>query len=220
MVRSKSSDFGVGVAAKFCHSFARFGGKPSDLNKVAQSDILAKLLIALARDQVVVALPTVFKIDRQTPFDVRRVWADRSFPLEVFSEDPRCSNLNEVDVSRVRLMDTLRAGETFVSWEERFGRHATADYIPLGLNALGFFLENPHFIPNRWLPHQGGPNIIFFDGTLLVNSRGTDRRKCVCGMSWDTEEKAWVSHCFDEVEWKMDPQMWTKSYPSAVLVPA
>ena len=147
---------------------------------------------------------SIIKIDRAHPFDpVNFLGGDWS----IAEEDERSLALTEVDLTKVRLETTLRAGETSVKGEERLKRLKKAGYIRLDAKVFRAFWEDKALIPEEWKQKTNG-NVtrIYFDGTVLRDPRG-DRD--VLSLYWRDGQWLWSAYWLG--------RGWSALSPSAVL---
>lgn len=133
----------------------------------------------------------IITIDRTNPFDLTpflglgsSIWKgpiDGDGLSGDEEQGKRSLALTEVDVSRIRLVTTLKEGEIRVGGEERIRRLKNSGYIRLDAKLFQFFLEHKECIPEEWKERVNG-NVLYihFDGTVFRDSNGDRRVECLC----------------------------------------
>ncbi len=154
--------------------------------------------------RVIVGEPKVIPIDRTSAFDpvafIGEGWS-------IVEEDERSLALGEVDLTKVNFETMLKERESSVVGEEKLKRLKDAGHIRLDAKVFQTLWENQHLIPASWKePTNGNTTYVFFDGTILRNSRGS---RCVLCLYWDDGEWDWRYGWLDD--------KWDARYPSAVL---
>lgn len=125
----------------------------------------------------------------------------------IVEEDERSLALTEVDLTKVSFETSLADGEKSVVGEEKLKRLISSGDIRLDAKVFQTLWENQHLIPASWKePTNGNTTYVFFDGTIIRNSRG---HRCVLCLFW--VDGGWRWHCgwlgFE----------WDACRPSAVL---
>ena len=106
-------------------------------------------------------------------------------------------------------MTTLRDKETSVKGEEKLRRLKEGGDIRLDAKIFQTLWENQALIPERWKEKtNGNTTFIYFDGTVLQNSRGN---RYVLYLYWLADYEHWNWN----VNW-LDHD-WNVNNPSAVL---
>jgi hypothetical protein len=130
-----------------------------------------------------VVMGTILRINRRKPFD------PVSFPglgegWKIAEQDAQSLAITEVDISKISLETTLKEGETSVGGEEKQKRLKSAKHVRLDAAVFQAFWENQGMIPEEW--KKAG--LIFFDGTILLSSRGS---RCVLSLYWLGSQWHW-----------------------------
>ena len=100
----------------------------------------------------------------------------------IIEQDENSLKITELDLSKVQLVTILKDGETSVGGEEKQKRLKNAKHIRLDAAILQVLFENQHLIPESWKEKtKGQTTYIFFDGTILRDSRGD---RCVLFLYW------------------------------------
>ncbi|HZS43199.1 MAG TPA: hypothetical protein VFA52_03215 [Candidatus Paceibacterota bacterium] len=159
--------------------------------------------------------PKIIPIDRFEPLNPDNPnWSGDGWSID--EQDERSLALTEIDLNKVRLVTTLKAGEITITGEERLARLKKANYVNLDAQTLFAFLQHTELLPPQWkrqsyrrcfgkIP-QG---YIFFHGTILRDRRG---RRHVPYVNWDGKE-SWVYIRAMDTGFQL-----TSVHPSAVLV--
>lgn len=154
--------------------------------------------------RVIVGEPKVIPIDLSKSFDP--AFIGEGWKIE--EQDERSLALSEIDLTKVRLETMLEGRETSVNGEEKLKRLKKAGHIRLDAKVFQMLWENQHLIPERWKEQtNGNTTFIYFDGTILRDSRGRRYVLCLC---WNDGRWHWNVHWLDDD--------WSVSLPSAVLV--
>jgi hypothetical protein len=154
--------------------------------------------------RVIVGEPKVIPIDRTSAFDpvafIGEGWS-------IVEEDERSLALGEVDLTKVNFETMLKERESSVVGEEKLKRLKDAGHIRLDAKVFQTLWENQHLIPASWKePTNGNTTYVFFDGTILRDSRGN---RYVLYLCWFDGEWDW------DYIWL--GREWSARDPSAVL---
>jgi hypothetical protein len=135
------------------------------------------------RARLIVGEPKIIQIDRSKPFNpaefIGKGWDFWRGPIDGdglsgdLDEDPRSLAITQLDLSQIRLVTTLKEGETIINGEEKQWRLKAASYIRLDLGIFQTFWNNQRLIPQLFRElTSGGTTYIFFDGQPLRNPNG------------------------------------------------
>jgi hypothetical protein len=101
----------------------------------------------------------ILSIDRTNTEVTFGFYRDRKI-LEV---DERSLRLTEIDLTKVKLLNVLKDGESTISGEERMRRIKATGHIRLDTWILQTILKHPECIPESWRQRK----YITFDGTIF-----------------------------------------------------
>ncbi len=161
--------------------------------------------------------PTIVPIDRTKPFNpaefIGAGWTIWKGPKDGNGlsgdkeQDQRSLALTEVDLTDVRFKTMLTGRETSVKGETKLERLKQAGDVRLDAKVFQTLWENQILIPERWKEQtNGNTTYIFFDGTVLRDSRGS---RYVLYLGWSVGAWYWNVYWLDND--------WDVNNPSAVL---
>ncbi|MBU1179889.1 hypothetical protein KJ885_03020 [Patescibacteria group bacterium] len=139
-------------------------------------------------------------VDRANSFCPARLFKNDDY--NIYEQDERSIGLVKIAPANIRLVDVLAKNEERIKGEERLSRLKQADHIRLDANVLLTLWKNQHLVPDDW-KKKGR---IFFDGTILRDSRGC---RSVLYLRWFSVTWDWRYHSLKS--------RWDNGYPSAVL---
>lgn len=174
-------------------------------SRLKQICVMAGIMLAVIATAGTSLAGTKLRIDRSQPIDpvklLRPGWT-------IAEQDERSLALKEVDLSQVRLVQTLNPGERCVQGEAKIQRLRSAGYILLDAKIFQTLWKNQRLIPKSWRQKTGRhATWIFFDGTVLASEK--EDARCVLFLYW--KGKRWYRGCF----WLESG--WEAHWPSAVL---
>lgn len=177
----------------------------------------AKAMYAAINDKAEVVEPKIITIDRSTPFNPAKfigkgwsIWrgpADGNGLEGEEEQDTQSLAITELNPSKIRLVSTLREGETVVGGEENLRRLREANHVCLDAGIFQTFWNHKELIPplSKELTN-GATTYIFFAGTTL---RSPDGDRHVLYLFFDGSLWRWFCR------WLAND--WHVSRPSAVL---
>ena len=147
----------------------------------------------------------VIKIDRSVLFDPE-TFIDHMWSIE--EQDLKSIALTEINLTEVTFDSILKKGEKSIKGEDRLKRlKQKTNSIRLDAGVFKKLWENQNLIPEKWKEQTNGdPTFIFFDGTIVRNSRGN---RCVLYLCWSCNRWNW------DYSWL--ERDWSANNPSAVL---
>ena len=128
-------------------------------------------------------------IDRSKSFDpitfIGNGWS-------IVEQDERAVVLTEVDLTKIVLETTLEKKEKSVKGKDKLKRLKEKKVILLDAGVFKTLLKKQHLIPLKWKEKtNGNTTYIFFDGTVLQNSKGS---RCVLYLYW--RGGRWIWHYY------------------------
>lgn len=150
--------------------------------------------------RVIIGEPEIVIIDRSLEFDPAS-FIGKGWKIE--EQDERSLALTEMNLTKVHFKTCLKSGEDHIKGEEKFERLKKAGHIRLNAKIFLTLWKNQQLIPESWKEKIGGSTrYIFFDGTILLSSRGD--RYVLC-LYWDGGRWHWYYRWLDHDFSAYDP---------------
>ncbi|HEY5367428.1 MAG TPA: hypothetical protein VIJ75_00425 [Hanamia sp.] len=125
----------------------------------------------------------------------------------ITEEDQRALALTKIDFTKVVLKTTLNKKEKSIRGEDNLKRLKSMDCIRLDAMVFYTLWNDQQLIPIKWKENTNGQKtFIFFDGTVLRNSRSI---RCVIYLYWYYHRWRWNIHWLENY--------WDANNLSAVL---
>ena len=135
----------------------------------------------------------ILVVNRAIPFDPV-AFLDKGWKIE--EQDKRVLSVTEIDLDKVSFETCLKAGESWITGEEKLKRHATVGHVLADAKIGQVLYQEEEQRTLEYLYKEKGINWFELQGTILRDPHGRRSALYLCrrGWGWFWSDECWLDY--------------------------